>query len=95
MKHAYHDMGMNDMKVRYLRTIAADIHRNWRQPYFGAAPYLLAMGTLDNMKDTYGLAREPASDIVAYFLSNASGWHGEDARRIKKELNQMLKELTS
>jgi hypothetical protein len=29
--------------------------------------------------------------IVAYFLSNASTWRGETAKRIKLELNKMLK----
>ena len=26
---------------------------------------------------------------LLYFLSNAQGWRGEDARRVKKELNAM------
>jgi len=30
--------------------------------------------------------------IVRYFLSNATTWRGETARRIKAELKQMLKQ---
>jgi hypothetical protein len=32
-----------------------------------------------------------AETIVRYFLSNASTWRGEDAKRIKAELKSMLK----
>jgi hypothetical protein len=42
------------------------------------------------MKDTYG--HDSAEDIVLRFLCNATGWRGEDARGIKKELNDMVKE---
>ena len=34
---------------------------------------------------------DPASQIVAYFLANASQWRGEKAKEIKLELNNMLK----
>jgi hypothetical protein len=57
--------------------------------YFGAAPYLDAMGTLDGINDSYGC--DSARNIVAYFLANASTWRGDAAKRIKAELNAMLK----
>lgn len=44
---------------------------------------------VDKMSDTYG--DDDAKGIVAYFLSNATTWRGDDARRIKAELNAMLK----
>jgi hypothetical protein len=34
---------------------------------------------------------DSASSVVMYFLSNATTWRGPDARRIKAELNGMLR----
>jgi len=73
--------------VRYLSTIAADIRRNWPKVYFGAVPYLDAMATLDNITEDYG--QDSAKSIVLYFLSNATTWRGDDARRIKAELKKL------
>ena len=33
---------------------------------------------------------DSAESVVLYFLANAQGFRGEDARRIKAELNSML-----
>lgn len=74
---------------RMLSTIAADIRRNWPSVYFGAVPYLTAMSRLDRIQDNYGC--DSADSIVRYFLSNARTWRGEHARRIKAELNALLK----
>ena len=77
-------------KVRPLSEIAREIKKSWGEKmYFGAKPYLNAMLSLGSIKDYYMF--DKAADIVRYFLSNASSWRGEDARRIKKELNEMLK----
>ena len=81
--------------VRSLNTIAGEIYQNWNtrnsgtvlSPY--AKPYLSAMSTLDSIDDTY--ICEDGREIVARFLSNATSWRGDNARRIKKELNVMLK----
>ena len=78
------------MKQRKLYAIANEIRADWTRLYYGAAPYLVAMETLEDMNDKYGA--DDAPSIVAYFLSNAAAWHGEVARRIKKELNLMLKQ---
>lgn len=75
--------------TRSLNTIANDIRKDWTKPYFGAVPYLDAMGTLNSIRDTYYY--DDASDIVRYFLSNATSWKGETARTIKAELKAMLK----
>lgn len=75
--------------MRPLSEIAKEISSNWSKPYFGAVPYLQAMRTLQSMKDKYFC--DDASSIVAYFLSNATTWRGEVARRVKKELNDGLK----
>ena len=74
---------------RSLSIIARDIRAHWPNVYFGAIPYLDAMRSLDSIGNTYGC--DDARDIVLYFLSNATTWRGEDARRIKAELKALLK----
>ena len=44
---------------------------------------------LDSISDPY--YADSARSIIAYFLANAGTWKGETARRIKKELKDMLK----
>jgi hypothetical protein len=70
--------------------IAAEIWHDWTRPYFGAIPYLEAMSTLHTMTDSYGC--DSAKSVVLYFLANAQTWRGETARRIKAELNMMVKQ---
>lgn len=80
---------------RPLHEIAGEIRRNWRKEVSGtqlspyAEPYLEAMAALSQITDRYFC--DSAESIVAYFLSNAGSWKGETARRIKKELQVMLK----
>lgn len=74
---------------RPLHTIATEILKDWKNVYFGAVPYLNAMSTLHSIHDNFGW--DSGESIVRYFLSNASTWRGETAKRIKKELNSMLK----
>lgn len=73
---------------RPISAIAFEAYKLWQKPNFGALPYLKAMMGLSSIDDTYGV--EDARSIVLYFLSNASTWRGEDARRIKAELKAML-----
>lgn len=75
--------------VRALSTIAREIRSDWKKPYFGAVPYLSAMMCLNSVDDYYGL--DDGKTIVLYFLSNASTWRGETAKRIKAELKAMTK----
>lgn len=75
--------------TRPLHTIAREIAADWRKPYFGAVPYLGAMQTLHSVQDDYGA--DSGRSIVAYFLSNASTWRGDVARRVKAELKATLK----
>ena len=77
------------MKSRPLYQIAADIRKDWKNPYFGAVPYLEALEALESINDMYGL--DNARSMVAYFLANAQTWKGETARNIKKELNALIK----
>lgn len=78
---------MEKTQPRPLYEIAHEIQRDWISPYFGAVPYLQAMGELDDMRDTYGA--DSAESIVLYFLGNAAGWRGEVARRVKAELKAL------
>ena len=78
---------MNNQRELY--QIAQEIFQDWKKPYFGAIPYLTAMGCLRTPQDNYG--EDSAKSIVNYFLANASGWRGETAKRIKAELKQMVK----
>lgn len=76
--------------ARELFEIAREIKEDWgAKIYFGAVPYLDAMAQLRTIDDTY--INDSAKSIVAYFLSNARTWRGEVAKRVKKELNQMIK----
>jgi hypothetical protein len=75
--------------TRSIAAIAQEISRDWTKPYFGAVPYLQAMYSLDDISDDYGA--DSGKSIVLYFLSNASTWKGETARRIKAELKAMAK----
>ena len=77
-------------KTRSLHEIAKEIKKDWgTKMYFGAKPYVDAMICLDSVNDMYGC--DTAKSVVAYFLCNAAQWKGETARRIKKELNAMIK----
>ncbi len=76
---------------RPLHKIAVDIRLSWLKPYFGAVPYIEAMQTIDSIHDRYYY--DTAESVVRYFLANAGTWRGEDAKRIKAELNSQLKTL--
>ena len=78
---------MNDK--RQLNTIANEILNHWKKPYYGAIPYLNAMQNLHTINDMY--MYDDGKSIVRYFLSNASTFKGEDAKRLKLELKSLLK----
>lgn len=75
---------------RPLNEIAAEIYRTWKNVNYAAKPYLEAMTTLRSVRENYYL--DSGESIVLYFLSNATSWRGEDAKRIKLELKAALKE---
>jgi hypothetical protein len=79
------------METRSLNVIAAEIRRDWKQVYFGARPYLSAMASLDQITDNYEY--DTGKSVVLYFLSNASQWRGETAKRIKTELKGLCKNV--
>jgi hypothetical protein len=75
------------MTTRPLYQIANEIRKDWTKVYFGAVPYLDAMSSLDSIEDNYIM--DSGKSVVLYFLSNASTWRGETAKRIKAELKAM------
>ena len=75
------------MTPRPLYEIARDIRKGWAKPYFGAVPYLDAMGALNKITDYYGC--DPGKEIVLYFLANAQTWRGNNAKTIKAELKAL------
>jgi hypothetical protein len=73
---------------RPLYAIASEIRKDWGSKInFGAKPYLDAMSSLDKVTDNYVM--DSGKSIIIYFLSNATTWRGETAKRIKAELKTM------
>lgn len=75
--------------ARQIYQIANDIRRHWPEPYYGAVPYLEAMNALTTIDSQFGA--DSARSVVTYFLSNARAFRGEDAKRLKLELEALLK----
>ena len=77
-----------DLSSMTLDEIADLIRKDWKKVHFAAKPYLDALGNIDSR----GMFMEdPWSQIVAYFLSNATSWRGPVAKEVKAELNKRLK----
>jgi len=72
-----------------LYELASLIRSDWQKPYFGAVPYLQALGSLSSHEESYGL--DPGRHIVNYFLANANGWKGPVARAVKAELKRRVR----
>lgn len=75
--------------MRTLHEIAREIRKDWTKVNYAAKPYLDAMASLDSIEDKYHY--DSGKSVVLYFLSNASSWRGENAKRIKAELRSMTK----
>lgn len=80
------------MTTRPISDIAREIARVWPKPYFGAVPYLRAMRELNSIEENY--YDDTGKSVVLYFLSNATTWRGENARRIKAELKGLCNART-
>jgi len=72
---------------REIREIAKEISQKWTKVHFAAKPYLEAMFSLRTMNDKFYL--DDAKSIILYFLSNASSFRGEDAKRLKADLKEV------
>ena len=73
---------------RLISKIANEIRKDWKNPNYAARPYLDAMNCLDEMSDYF--YNDSAQSVILYFLSNASTWRGDTAKRIKSELKAMV-----
>lgn len=82
------------VQPRKLHEIAADIANCWKAKPASAntmtfaVPYLNAISQMEYVEDMYGA--EYGDMVVCYLLNNIRNWRGEDAKRIKKELNAMI-----
>ena len=73
---------------RKVYQIAQNIRSDWGNKITPEAKhYLSAMLCIDNKNDMYGADR--ADSIILYFLSNASSYRGETAKRLKAELKAL------
>jgi hypothetical protein len=79
---------MKDGDARSLCDIAEDILQHWHKVHYTAIPYLSAMRYVKELGDKHG--HDTGRDIVLRFLGGASTWKGDDARRIKAELRELL-----
>lgn len=77
--------------MRTFALIAAEIQTKWKNVSPYAKPYLDAMATIFTSDKNARYYFDTAETMVLYFLANAQGWRGEDARRIKAELKAMIK----
>jgi hypothetical protein len=77
--------------MRPLCEIAREIRKDWKNVNYAAAPYLDAMGSLNSIQDDY--YADSGVSVVLYFLSNASSWRGETAKRIKAELKKCANKI--
>lgn len=80
---------MNTTTNRPIHQIADEILGDWQNVHFAAKPYLQAMHFLETTGEFYG--SDSAKTIILYFLGNATTWRGETAKRIKKELKELIK----
>ena len=75
--------------TRSINTIAREVDSDWKKVSVYARPYLDAMHTLTSVTDSF--YADSAHSVVLYFLANAGSWRGDTARRVKAELNKMVK----
>ena len=74
---------------RPISEIAGEIRGDWAKVNYGAVPYLDAMDQLGGIDENF--YEDPAHHVVNCFLSNASSWRGDTAKRVKAELKGMVK----
>ena len=78
------------LNTNNISKIAEFISQDWNNINFGAKPYLDAMKDLNKITDNY--FEDYEKTIVLYFLANARTYKGENARQIKKYLNNLIDE---
>lgn len=76
--------------ARPIWLIAQEIYQEWGPNVSKQArPYLEAMTELETINDMY--YADSARSVVLYALSNLGSFRGEAARRLKRELKELLK----
>lgn len=85
MNETITEQSLRDLKLYELAKV---IRGDWKKPYFGAVPYIEAMGNVEDLASPYGA--DDGEYIVVYFLSNASSWRGPTARLVKAELKRRV-----
>ena len=91
---------MEPKNKRTFSAIAAEVLNLWKAKcgkhlpasFIGALPYLQAMLACDTTDKNALYGCETIESIVLYFLANITNWRGDDAKRIKTELKEMIKE---
>lgn len=74
---------------RSISEIAYDIQKAWgSKVHLAASPYLEALMYLNDADSIYGC--EDAKSLVLYFLSNAGGFRGQEAKKLKSELKKVV-----
>lgn len=96
-QHKQHNhMQLNN---KSLSEIGSLIEREWKNPYFGAVPYISALIDIQDEDEPSGgeynriagcYLFDSARDIAIRFLSNATNWRGETARLVKAEIKRRL-----
>jgi len=71
-----------------LSQIADIIRRDWKNPWFGAKPYIRAMLQCPSVDSHYGV--ETGKDIALGFLANCATWRGPVAKVVKIELRKRV-----
>ena len=82
---------MANKSHRTFSQIVKEIRKVWKNIYFGAEPYLQALSQVHSSDKNAPYLFETAKDQVVYLLANMTTFRGEDARRIKAELKEMIK----
>ena len=75
--------------VRPVYEIAREIRKDWgAKVNYAAKPHLDVMAGMTNANDSFG--QDSPGESILRFLSNASSWRGETAKRVKAELKKMV-----
>jgi hypothetical protein len=74
-------------QVRPLSEIAREISKDWTTMPVYAKAHFRAFQYANSIDEMYGC--DSVKNEVLYFLSNASTWRGETAKRVKIELKKM------
>jgi hypothetical protein len=77
-------------QFRNIADIAREINQVWTPVHIDANPYLNAMLSIKTPNDLYG--KDTGKDIVEWFLYYSPMWNCEDAKRIKRELTELITE---